>query len=91
MEYSEKEAEGILKSRFESRKMEYEESGCKVTNQTFQVKKEKNMYRASGKITMLVSQMGKRDITEDELLSENELLPDEDRKEDGNGTGTENS
>ena len=91
MEYSEKEAEGILKSRFESRKMEYEESGCKVTNQTFQVKKEKNMYRASGKITMLVSQMGKRDITEAELLSEDELLPDEDRKEDGNGTGTENS
>lgn len=84
-EYSEKEAARILTSRFESRKMEYEESGCKVTDQALDIKKVQDSFRASGKLTMLVSQM------EQIAVSENELLLEEQGKEDDDGTGTENS
>lgn len=84
-QYSEKEASDILKNRFSSKLMEYEENGFEVVNQSLDIKREKNAYKAYGTIKLLVSGMEKTAIKSEELLLENK------GKEDADGTGGDNS
>lgn len=83
-QYSEKEASDILKRHFLSKQEEYKENGYQILDQSLRIKKEQKAFRASGMIKMLVTEMEHTDVTGEELM------PDEKRKEDDDGTGREN-
>lgn len=83
--YSEKEAGERLKARFQSRLEEYREAGCRIVDQSLDIKKEPAAYKAHGSIQLSISKMDKKNVSEEELV-----LPGE-GKEDEDGAGTDNS
>lgn len=85
-EYTKKQAEEILKKRFLSQIMEYEEQGVQIGKQSLEIKKEAAAYKAEGRIQMSVTRMEQNKITEEELR-----LPEDNRKEDDDGTGAVDS
>lgn len=58
--YSEKEAGERLKARFQSRLEEYREAGCRIVDQSLDIKKELAAYKAHGSIQLSISKMDKK-------------------------------
>lgn len=84
-QYSEKEARKKLENQFDSEQMTLEEEGCKILNRSFRVKQEQSAFHATGSISYLLTQMKKVNVTEEELILQ------ENGKEDEDGSGTDNS
>ena len=84
-EHTEEEARQLLQNRLSSKLMDYEEKGYKIIDHAFDVSKEQTAYKARGKIVMSVSNMGQKDVAEEELLLK------QSGKEDDDGTGADRS
>lgn len=66
-EYSEAEAEKLLRNRLESKIAGYEEKGYKILDHTFAVSREPSSFQARGNISMEISTMGQKAVKEKEL------------------------
>lgn len=83
-QYSEKEASDILNRHFISKQEEYKENGYQILDQSLKIQKEPKAFRATGTIKVLVTEMEHAEVTSEELM------PEEKRKEDDDGTGRKN-
>lgn len=84
-EYSETEAEKLLRNRLESKIAGYEEKGYKILDHTFAVSREPSSFQARGNISMEISTMRQKAVKEKELtLGKN-------GKEDEDGTGADHT
>lgn len=83
--YTDKEAEDILKKRFQSRLASYEERGYGITDHTFEITKEQDAFLARGKVVMSISDMKERAVAKEEIML------DQSGEEDDNGTGADNN
>lgn len=76
-QYTEGEAEQILRGKLASRMEAYKEEGCQISDHTFEMTRGESEFTGSGKIVMEVSDMGEKDVTDEELALE------QDRKDEG--------
>ena len=62
-----------------------QEEGCRIVDQSLDIKKEPAVYKAHGSIQLSISKMDKKNVSDEELVQQGE------GKEDEDGAGTDNS
>lgn len=85
-EYTEQEAEELLRRKLAARVMTYEEKGYEVLDQTFQMAREQNEFVSRGSVVMKVSDMKQKEVSEKQLM-----LEKSGKEEERDGTGADHT
>ena len=85
-EYTEQEAEKILRRKLAARVMTYEENGYEVLDQTFQMTKDETEFVSRGNVVMKVSDMKQKEVSEKQLM-----LETSGKEEERDGTGADHT
>ena len=85
-EYTEQEAEELLRRKLAARVMTYEEKGYEVMDQTFQMTREQDEFVSRGNVVMKVSDMKQKEVSEKQLM-----LTKSGKEEERDGTGADHT
>lgn len=85
-QYTEQEAEEILRRKLAARVMTYEEKGYEVLDHTFQMTREQTEFVSRGNVVMKVSDMKQKEVSEKQLM-----LDKSGKEEERDGTGADHT